>query len=760
MNNNQRFLKYCTSLSPRSFFVSVFGFGFLLANQAVFAACKGINCICKPAEIQYQSPTLAPDENGEYPISLEADNVESQGKDVVTLTGNAEVSQGRQTIVADLLKYYRETDRVVAEGNIEMISENGDYLASDFIDVHAPTQIGTVKGAEFKLAQSLTSQDGVDTVAIMGRGSADVIDLEGEGKLSLEGATYTACNEGDDVLVSAKHLELDQNAGMATARGATIKFLGLPIFYAPYLTFPINDQRKTGFLTPGFGSDDESGFILDTPWYWNIAPNQDATFTPRYFENRGPQLGVEYRHRSASSNTYFYGEYMASDDLYEDKSRDMFSIRHYQQFTDNLTGLINYNDVSDVDYFDDFRNNPYYFSATYVPRDVTVNYSSTYFNVKARANQYQIIDPIIPESRKPYERLPSIYFSTKLPEGPMGTKFSFSGSYTNYSSDTRIEGSRISLYSSAMLPIESIWGYVHPRVSVYHRRYNLDNVPETSQIIADGSYTAPIFSVDSGIYLEKNINWFGKGSLQTLEPRVFYVYAPEKEQKFFKVFDTSQVSLNNFSNIFRENRFYGGDRVGDTNQITFGLTSKIIDNKTGDQKLKASIGQLYLIDDLKQNLDPNQVIESGLGDLLGEISTQSDNGWTTYGFMQYDHDESELKTARFAFGYRPKDDNRKNVSIGYYYANGFDRRADVDQLTVDMNWPVSDRWQFFGSERYSLEKSESISTMLGLEYNACCWKVRFTGHERINNRDINDKKTSFFIELELTNLGSIRTGLK
>jgi len=753
---NSQVLKSSTRLA-KSVLVSVASLLLMMTSLQANAACKGVNCACIPSELQFASPVLAPAANGKYPISLEADSVESEGDDLVTLTGNAEVSQGRQTIVADQLQYFRATDRVVASGNVEMISENGDYIASESIDVHAPTQIGTLQNSEFKLAQSINSADGIDTVQIASRGSAEIVDLEGEGLVRLENAKYTTCKEGSNaVMISAGKLSLDQTAGVAKARNATVRFMGVPVFYAPYISFPISDERKTGFLAPGYGSDEESGNIIDLPWYWNIAPNQDATITPRYYTDRGLQLGVEYRRKSITSETFIYGEVLPDDELFGE-DRDLLSIQHSQKFTDKISGSINYNDVSDVDYFDDFRDNVRYFSASFVPRSASIGYSGDFIKLKARAKEYEIIDPIIPESRKPYERLPALTFDTNIPDGPWGARFDFSGSYTNFASDFRLEGKRTALDGSVELPFENIWGYVKPKVSLYHRNYSLDNVDEGDE--TDPSFTTPIFSVDAGVYFEKNSSWFGEGVLHTLEPRLFYVYAPEEDQDDIPVFDTSQVSLNNFGNIFRENRFYGEDRVGDTNQVTLGVTSRIIDNATGDQRLKASFGQLYLIDDLEQGIrSSSEPIESGLGDFLAEVRTESKGPWTTYSFVQYDHEESEIRTARFSLGYEPKDDSRKNVSVGYYFSNRSSR--DVDQLTISANWPISDRWQFFGYERYSLEDSESLSTTVGLEYNSCCWKLRFTGHERINNRDIEDKKTSIFVELELTSLGRFRTGIR
>ena len=743
-----------------------------IAPQNAEAACKGINCVCKPSVLNYATPTLEPDENGDYLIALEADNVLSQGENLVELSGNAKVEQGRQTIVADNLKYYRESERVVATGNVEMISEKGDYLSSESVDVIAPTQIGTLVNSEFKLSKGINSSDGVDIAEIESRGSAELISLEGEGVVRLSNAKFTNCPDGNDsVMVGASEIELDRIGGIARAKGATVRFKGVPIFYAPYLSFPINDQRKTGFLTPGYGSDDESGNIIEVPWYWNIAKNQDATITPRYYTDRGLQVGLEYRHLSENSSTLVYGEILPEDDLYDGlngeletgQQRDMLSIQHRHQFTDDISASVNYNDVSDIDYFNDFRNEVSYFSALYVPRDVRLNYSHDYFNLGVRASEYQIIDDRI--TNAPYERLPSVSFNTRLPDGPYDISYGVDASYTNFASDDRAdEGKRLAITPYAEIPFENVWGYVKPRLSFHHRSYSLDRA--NADLDDNPSFDVPIFSIDSGIYLEKNTSWFGDEALQTLEPRLYYVYAPEEDQEDVPLFDTRQISLNNLRNIFRETRFYGGDRVGDTNQATIGVTSRIIDSESGDERLKLSVGQLILLDDLEQNQFAGQVIEKGLGDLLVELRTRSTGPWTTYSFIQYSHEEDDaIRTARFDLGYSPDDDNRKLLSLGYYFRERGD--TDLEQLTFNAQWPIADRWQVFGSGRYSLERSENIASTIGLEYNGCCWKLRLIGSDRVDSRLVrtsdpsaDKKRTSIFLELELTSLGRIRTGIR
>ena len=754
LGNIVRSFRVAGSKTSLAFMAVGFGYAFMYSHP-VSAACKGVDCACEASVVQFASPSGKPNENGLFPISLEADNMQAEGEDLVLLEGNAEVSQGRQTIVADRLEYYRSSERVVATGNVEMISENGDYLASEAVDVHATTQIGTLNGTSFKLAESIKSADGVDTVSIAARGSADKVNLEGEGLVVLHNGQYTTCAEGkDDVMVYARELELDRISGVGKARDATVRFLGVPIFYSPYLSFPINDERKTGLLIPSFGSDRESGNVVEIPWYWNIAPDQDATITPRYYSDRGMQVAAEYRFASPTSGAEIYGEYLPSDDLYG-ADRDMLSVRYGNRITENLSLRVNYNDVSDPDYFDDLRNDVGLFSASYVPRDARIDYSHDYFSLGIRANEYQIIDERLLNSASPYERKPSVTFSTNLPRGPLDSNFGVYASYTDFTAENRLDGSRTSFVPYVEIPFENIWGFVKPRVSLHHRSYSLNDV--AAGVEDSPSFTVPIFSVDTGIYLEKNTSWFGESALQTLEPRLYYVYAPNEDQSDVPLFDTAPLNFNNFNNIFRENRFYGEDRVGDTNQVTVGLTSRIIDNETGDEIVRASIGQVYFLDDLEQNLNAGTVIESGAGDLLAEVRTESANAWTTYAFVQYSHDESEITSASLSFGYEPKDDARKRLSVGYYYSQF--GNFGVDQLTLSATWPLSDRWQVFADERYSLEDSESLYSSLGVEYNGCCWKVRVFGQERLQDRNIEEKRSAIFVELELTSLGRIRTGI-
>ena len=752
-------LKNNTIMSHRvlPFILTPVSMAVFLFSSPVSAACKNHDCVCSPSQLKLATPTTEADENGQFPIVLEADDLATEGEDVVRLVGDAEVSQGRQTVVADRLEYYRETERIIANGNVELVSPSGDYLSADSVDVVTSTSIGSLDNAQFKLAKSIQSKDGVDTVQIESRGSADKVYLEGEGFVRLENGRYTNCNEGDDsVVITAKKLELDRLTGVGTARNATLRFQGIPVFYTPYISFPINDERKTGFLIPSFGSDEVSGNVFEFPWYWNIAKNQDATITPRFYTDRGVQLGAEYRLKTRSSSTFIYGEVLPNDNLFDDEDRELIQIKHTQRLAKNLTARINYNDVSDSSYFDDLSNDIALFSATFIPRDLSVNYAHELFDFNVRFNQFELVDADLPTTVEPLERLPAINFNTRFARLDNGIKYGVKWNFTNFESESGVDGKRLAASPYLDYVFESNWGYIKPAVSVNYREFELDEVTAGQE--GNPSFTVPAVSIDSGLYFEKEINWFGKEAVQTLEPRLFYAYAPDEDQDDIPLFDTSTVNFNNFDNIFRVNRFFGQDRFADTNQVTVGLTTRVTDQQNGVERIKASIGQVYYLDDLEQSLVSTEGVEEGLGDFLFELRTRGNSPWSTYSFLQYDHENDDIRTASFDLAYEPKDDNRKRVSLGYYLSD-LEDQDDIDQIAFNLDWPLTDRWQFSAQERYSFEDSESLYRDIGIEYNACCWKLRFRAQDRVSNRSLDDKRSSFFIELELTALGTIRSGL-
>ncbi|MBT5032465.1 MAG: LPS-assembly protein LptD, partial [Proteobacteria bacterium] len=715
------------------------------------------------------------------PISLAGDEVESIGNGVVLLRGNAELVQGRQRLTGEELRYNRETDEIEGSGDVTWRSPAGDWLQTDSLRVQVPTQIGEAGVSEFKMAaRGVAINEDTESVEVQARGTADQIFLEGAGVTRLRRVIYTTCAEGqNDVMLSASELELDQNTGRGLARNLGVRFKGVPIFYFPVLSFPINDQRKTGLLFPEFGSETDSGFVLGAPWYWNVHEQVDATITPTLYTERGGQLRGEVRYMTEQSKGQFNGEYLPGDDKFNGEDRFLLDFEHDQKFGDNWTFKGVYNDLSDTEYYNDFYNDINYYSVFFVDRQASLRYRGDWFNLGVRAHQYKAIDAGI---QKPFERLPELTFSTNFDEGPMDLEYGLNMSMVDFSHQTFIGGQRFDATPYLELPLKNTWGFFRPRVELRHTQYSIDDngvQVKTSDAVFDAtglevtpaifapfsevndtnpSRTAPIFSLDAGVYFERRANWFGRDAIQTLEPRVFYAYAPEVDQSDLPAFSASEITFNNFGEIYRANRFYGADRVGDTNQVTLALTSRIDDSETGDRLFKGSIGTVFFLKDRKGfegiNLQNGESFSrpdntDSVADLLGEVHMQLGENVGVYGYMQWNTDDGNVRQGQFDLNYI---NGARFFGIGYRYSDNA-----IEQVDVRAQWPLTDRWTIFGNDRFSIRDEENLETEVGFQYDGCCWRLRVFYQNRV--RAAVDDRQSFLAEFELTGLARIRSGL-
>ena len=363
---------------------------------------------CKPDILAFPNHSQI-GSDGILPIVVEADNVETQGKKKVNLSGKAFVAQGRQSVAGENIEYDRENDKVKASGNVELRSVVGDLVKADSVDLDVNTSIGSAKNAKFKLAKRGAISAETNAVEVQSRGSAKNVSIEGEDFVRLKSVVYTTCVEGqDDFYIKASELELDRATGIGTAKHARFVFFRVPFFYLPRVSFPISDKRKTGFLFPTLGTDSESGFFFGTPWYWNIAPNVDATITPKIFTDRGVQLGAEFRHLSKNSETEINAEVLPSDDEFDNETRSFIAIDHEHDITDKLSLTLDVNDVSDTEYFRDFRTNITAFSSTFTPSEARLDYVESNWNLSLRTVTFEVIDDDV--TSDPFDLLPQLTF--------------------------------------------------------------------------------------------------------------------------------------------------------------------------------------------------------------------------------------------------------------------------------------------------------------------------------------------------------------
>jgi LPS-assembly protein len=683
------------------------------------------------------------------PIELEGDEVESVGKDIVTMRGNAMLKRGRETLTGDEISYYRETDEVEASGQIQLQSGFGDKITADYIRFQVETHIGEAENVQYRLAKRDRKPKDPEQAYLQARGAAETMYMEGHDVARFENVTYTTCNEGnDDVIVSAKELTLDQGTGEGVAKNVKVKFKNVPIFYFPRISFPISDERKTGFLFPIFGVQENSGFVLAIPWYWNIAPNYDATIIPRVYTDRGVQLGSEFRYLTEGSEGYVYGEYLPKDSKFNDDDRAAFTYKHQQQFTPRLSGNVDVQWVSDEQYFDDFSNDIQISSSSFLPQRAELLYLDNIWRVQGRVFAYQSVDDNVSSFSEPYDRLPQLRARARVPWRPYGLRMQVDGELVNFAHDERIEGWRADLTPEIYREFDTVWGFFTPRAALRYTGYNLDNVDAGDD--DSPSRALPVLSVDTGLFFERRSSWLGNPFTHTLEPRLFYVYIPEKDQDDLPVFDTNEINLNNFSNAFRENRFFGADRVGDANQVTVGLTSRMIDSQNGVEWMRGSIGQIFFFEDREVTLPPGRIRTEDTSDFLAEVQARLTAHWTTSGYLQYNVEDNNVRVGRVNLDYRI--DPRRFVDLEYRFT-----RDSIEQVGLRAQWPIGPRWQLLVEELYSIQDSENLFTELGVEYDGCCWKVRAFGQRRVLSDE--SVRYAFIMELELTGLARVRAGI-
>ncbi len=646
-----------------------------------------------------------------------ADQMESND-DIIELTGNVELYDQDRRLTADHVKYNRTTQEVEAQGSVTLEDLQGDQLRTPEAYMRLDTLTGYTAPGTYRIGSA------------MGRGDAQRITLEGRQNLSVRKGRYTTCPQGnDDWYFSVRDLQLDREKNVGTARHAVLKFKRVPLFYWPWVRFPLADQRQTGFLFPSLGQSSQRGTEFGWPFYWNIAPNLDDTITPRYMSKRGLQLTNELRYlgRTFSGELRLQG---LADDKETDTNRAAVGYRHRQRFGPLWSGSVRFDRVSDDTYLDDFTNSLALASLTNLPQEADLQYRGRRWDFRARVLAFQTIDPAIAVDDRPYERLPQLTLTANpLPlRGGLLPQFETELDY--FAREQSLEGGRLDLWPGLSWPLRKSYGFFIPKVSVKYIGYDLD-VPVSQD--ARPNITVPLFSLDNGLIFERPGNRFN----QTLEPRLFYLYVPSREQDNLPNFDTSVPGIT-FDNLFRENRFVGGDRVADANQATVALTTRTIGVRDGVERFKFSIGQTFFFADREVNL-PAGVDTDSTSDVVAEMSATIANRWYARATVDWDPDLRKTQESSVFLQYQPARD--RIVNAGYRF-----RRIDgVKQIDLSTQWPIKSRWTAVASTKYDLESERNLETFLGFGYRSCCWAVRLFGVRRLDTqqKQVNDIKFEF-----------------
>ena len=691
-------------------------------------------------------------------IRFSADNSEVSPSMAIA-SGDVLVEQNNQRLQAPLVNLDRERGILSAEQVQYGAPEIAVRSQSAQLDLNQET--GVFNQAEYYLP------------LLNAQGYAEQVQLQRSSRRSeLQQVSYSTCaREQEFWRLQARELELDEPKGRGKARDITLHIKDVPILYLPYISFPINDERQSGWLAPKLGYGNDTGVDVSVPYYWNIAPDQDATFYPRLMSERGVMLGAEYRFLNARDRGQIGLEYIPDDRKYGG-DRGGFRIQYQAKPGNRFYTDLLYQYVSDDTYLNDFDNRLELLSPNYLERHFDMIYSGDSWQALARVQGFQTLDnQVFTPEDEPYNRLPQLRFDgawlMPLPELsvagalPARLDYELHSEAVYFDHSNEITGTRFDITGALGLPLEWTAGFIKPRLSYRYTAYSLDNSnsPETEIDNDHPDRAAPIFSLDSGLFFERPVQWNWAGaSLQTLEPRLFYLYVPERDQSDIPLFDTTDVDQG-FSWLFLENRFTGADRLGDANQLTAALTTRVINAADSSERLRASIGQIFYFEPPQVGLDdpdldePDVSMNTNTSPLMVTAQLNLNRGWSLSGGLQWDSEQQQTNRGALDLGYRPDANHLLNVS--YRFANN-----ELEQLDVATIWPLSDRWRAVGRWNYSLQEKRNLDVLAGFEYDDCCWALRLVARQHRDDPDDEEPDNAFYMELELKGLAGAGSDIK
>jgi LPS-assembly protein len=708
------------------------------------------------------SPGGVPPQKGKTaPRIIEADRIDGVSQKQLTATGNVVLQQGDTTLTADTIKYDQPADTATAEGHVRL-DRGGDIVTGKTMLLKLQQETGQVTAPTFLFSKSPTRPK----MRFEAHGTATRLELEGPEQERLFNATYSTCAPGDNEwTLKIRELALDRNANVGTGYGGIVDFKGMPILYLPYMTFPLNNERKSGFLPPSFGSSSNSGAEIAVPYYWNISPDTDATITPKLFSKRGLQLGTELRYLRPRAIGQLEAEFLPNDRR-ADRSRQFISWRHYQVleplFGKGWSGSVNAQRVSDDAYFRDLSTRITNTTQTTLPREAAVGYASDFGNFSLRTLNYQTLQDPLALIGTPYKLQPQLSFNAR-PARIQGFELNTAGEYSDFRHPTLVNGQRLLIYPSVSYSLKRPFGFITPKLGYHMIHYELT---KNDTGFEGGTRALPIFSIDGSLAFERQLDWGsgpGASITQTLEPRLFYLNVPYKDQSKLPQFSTAETDFN-FAQIFNENLFVGGDRISDAKQLTAAVTTRFIDNDTGIERLRAAVGQRYyfrpqqvLLSSTALGVTPANRTStttavngtSSKSDLLFAIGGQLTKSWTLDSSFQYSTTGSRFQKSNVAANYAGEGGRLFNFSYRFI-------RDDIKQIDVSTQLPLGTTargWTLLARANHSIKDKRLLEGLLGVEYNQGCWEIRMLAHRFATAT--NQYSNSIQVQLELKGLSKL-----
>ncbi|GGE57262.1 LPS-assembly protein LptD [Halopseudomonas oceani] len=729
----------------------------------------------------------------QLPVYASADSSRfEQGNQTGVLQGDVLLRQGRLQARADQASFDQANAQAVLEGNVRL-RDQGVLVLGD--------------SASMRIDNGETRIDGVEYVVhdARARGTAETLRRRDDAVIVISDGSYTTCEPGENTWsLHGKDIELDRETGWGEAKHVTLRVKDVPVFYTPYMYFPIDDRRQTGLLTPSFSYSSDNGTEIETPYYINIAPNYDATLYPRYLSERGLQMEGDFRYLHDDDEGTLTAAFL-NDSKYGE-NRWLYGWQHEGGLKSRWSTEVDYTDISDPYYFQDLDTALEARSGTYVNQRAGITYRGDGWRFQAAVHGYELATIT---SVTPYERLPQLRLDGADWLGDTGLRFGYNAEYAYFDRNLsngfltgkdgiqfdsagqpiltadenlvglqRATGHRVVVSPSISYPWRNSWAFVTPKVRTQSTYYDLNFDSRADGFDYAGannnpSSTIPVASLDTGLYFDRATSWFGRNLRQTLEPRAFYLYAADEDQDDQPLFDTNQNTFS-YSSLFRDNRFSGNDRVADANQLSLGLTSRALE-ANGTERARASFGQVFYFRDRNvQLLDTDGVArdaeKSSSSAYAAEAMYQVSDAWRLNADVIWDPDDSTSDAGSVFAHYQPEP--RKVLNMGYRYRNNintynaltgtFQRDPDsrIDQSDLSFMWPLNPQWSLIGRWQHDFAEDRTLEAFGGLEYDSCCWKLRVVNRYWVDYNEFesvatDDANRGIFLQIVLKGLGSV-----
>ena len=747
-----------------------------LYSQQGLAASLASQCMLGVPS--YDRP-LVQGETNELPVTINADHAKGNYPDDAVFTGNVDIMQGNSRLQADEVQLHQKE----AQGQPEPV-RTVDALGNVHYDDNQVILKGPKGWANLNTKDTNVWEGDYQMVGRQGRGKADLMKQRGENRYTiLENGSFTSCLPGSDTWsVVGSEVIHDREEQVAEIWNARFKLGPVPIFYSPYLQLPVGDKRRSGFLIPNAKYTTKNYFEFYLPYYWNIAPNMDATLTPHYMHRRGGVMWEnEFRYLSQAGVGLMEFDYLNSDRVYDDEHPNDGNSRRWLFFWQHSGVMdqvwrfnVNYTKVSDSSYFNDFDNK--YGSSTdgYATQKFSVGYAVQNFDATVSTKQFQVFSDQNTSSYSAEPQLDVNFYQNDL--GPFDTRIYGQAVHFVNTKDYMPEATRLHLEPTVSLPLSNQWGSINSEaklLATHYQQTNLDwyNNRYTPQLDDSANRVMPQFKVDGKMVFERDMNMLAPGYTQTLEPRAQYLYVPYRDQSGIYNYDSSLLQ-SDYTGLFRDRSYGGLDRIASANQVTTGITSRVYDD-AAVERFNVSVGQIYYFtesrtgdDNIKWENDDQTGSLVWAGDTYWRISDR----WGLRGGIQYDTRLDSVATSSSSLEYRRDEDRLVQLNYRYaspeyiqatlpsYYSTAEQYKNGISQIGTVASWPIADRWSIVGAYYFDTNVNKPADQMLGVQYNSCCYAIR-VGYERKLNGWDSDKEHAVYdnvigFNIELRGLSS------